>query len=102
MKKPLNRKTRKKRVWTRDSIIYLVICVLVFGGFLYTFIVQEKTLSDIRKQQAFYNEEIVIKEGELAEAEERAAHSSPDKFYEDKARDEGYIRDDETQFVVGN
>ena len=102
MKKPLNRKTRKKRVWTRDSIIYLVICVLVFGGFLYTFIVQEKTLSDIRKQQAFYNEEIVIKEGELAEAEERGAHSSSDKFDEDTARDEGYIRDDETQFVVGN
>ena len=102
MKKPLNRKTRKKRVWTRDSIIYLVICILVFGGFLYTFIVQEKTLLDIRKQQAYYNEEIVIKESELAEAEERAAHSSSDRFYEDKARDEGYIRDDETQFVVGN
>ena len=83
MKKPLNRKTQKKRVWTRDSIIYLVICILVFGGFLYTFIVQEKTLLDIRKQQAYYNEEIVIKEGELIEAEERAAHSSSDRFYED-------------------
>lgn len=102
MKKPLNRKTRKKRVWTRESIIYLVICILVFGGFLYTFIVQEKTLSDIRKQQAYYDEEIVIKEGELVEAEEKAAHSSSDRFYEDKARDEGYIREDETQFVVGN
>jgi hypothetical protein len=74
----------------------------VFGGFLYTFIVQEKTLSDIRKQQAYYDEEIVIKEGELVEAEEKAAHSSSDRFYEDKVRDEGYIRDDETQFVVGN
>ena len=29
-------------------------------------------------------------------------YSSTDEYYEEKARDEGYVRDDETVFIVGN
>ncbi len=102
MRKFFKRKTRKKRKLTRSSLIYMLIAILVFGGFLVAVIGQENTLSDIRKEQAFYEQENASKKEELAEAEKDEAYSSSDEFYENKARDEGYVREDEVQFVVGN
>ena len=41
-------------------------------------------------------------EKEYEVLKEKAKYNSTDEFYEDKARDEGYVREDETVFVVGN
>ena len=102
MKKLLKRKTRKKRKLTRNGLIYLLIGVFVFGGFLATVIGQEITLSDLRKEQAYFEKENAAKEAELEIAERDEAYSSSDEFYESKAYDEGYVREGEVQFVVGN
>ena len=51
---------------------------------------------------ARYQEETVLKQKEYDRLEEKAQYSSSDKFYEDKARDEGYVREDEIVFIVGN
>lgn len=102
MNKSLKRKTRKKRKLTRSRLIYLLVGVLVFGGFLVTVIGQEQDLSEIYKEQAYYEEANAAEKEKLEAAEKDEAYSSSDEFYENKARDEGYVREDETQFIVGN
>lgn len=102
MKKFLKRRTRKKRKLSRNSLIYMLVGILVFGGFLVACIGQGSTLSDIEKEQAYYEKENASLKEELEAAEVDEAYSSSDEFYENKARDEGYIREDEVQFIVGN
>ena len=102
MAKPLNRGNRKKRELNRNDFVLLAIFILVFGGFFYTLFAQQLSLADIRREQARCEEEIAAKKQQYEILEEKAKHSSSDEFYEEKARDEGYIRADETQFVVGN
>ena len=102
MEKRLKRRTRNRYKLTRNGLIYLLVGLFVFGGFLVTVIGQQIDLSEIYKEQAFYEKENASKKEALEEAELDEAYSSSDEFYEDKARDEGYIREGEVQFVVGN
>ena len=102
MKKPLKRKNRKKRELNRKDFLIMAAFVVVFGWFFLTLFSQQFNIADIRRQRAQYEEEIAAKKEQYEILEEKAKHSSSDDFYEEKARDEGYIREDETQFVVGN
>jgi len=102
VKKAVKLKVRKKRKYTRNNYISLILCILILGGFLYTLTAQQLRLMSIRREDARCKEEIALKEKELERLEEKAKFSSSDRFYEEKARDEGYVREDETLFVVGN
>ena len=96
------RKSQKRRNFSRRDCILLVTLILIIGGFLYTLAAQQLRLISIRRETARCEQEIALKEKEYERLEEKANYSSSDRFYEEKARDEGYIREDETQFVVGN
>ena len=102
MSKPFKHKKRKRNKLKRNDFIALAVCALVFGGFLCTVFGQEQNLSTIRKEQISLEEEIAIKKEQLRLLEEKEEKNSGDEFYEEKARDEGYVREDETLFVVGN
>ena len=102
MNKPSGSKKRRRVRLKRNDFIFLLICIFVFGGFLYTVFGQEKSLSDIRKNIADNEKRISVLEEEYKDLEETEAKNSGDEFYEEKARDEGYIREDEVLFVVGN
>ena len=102
MKRPLKHNTRKKRKLTRNNYITLAFCILVCGGFLCTLFSQGQTQARIRKELARVNEEIAVKKEQYELLEEKQERNSGDDFYEEKARDEGYVREDETLFVVGN
>ena len=67
-----------------------------------TLISQQIRLVSIRRETAQCREEIADKEKEYERLSEKAKYNSSDDFYERKARDEGYAREDETVFVVGN
>lgn len=102
MSKAAKQKVQKKRKFTRGDYLRVTICFLVIGGFLYTIAAQQLRLINIRKETARCEEQIAVKEKEYERLKEKAAYSSSDRFYEEKARDEGYVREDETVFVVGN
>lgn len=102
MGKVAKRKIHKKRKFTKSDFIRMTVCILIVGGFLYTLAAQQVRLISIRKETAQCKEEIALKEKEYKRLEEKANYSSSDKFYEEKARDEGYVLDDEILFVVGN
>ena len=93
-------KKRKKR--TRSDYIRLIVCFLVIGGFLYTLASQQLRLISIRRETAQCEKEIALQEKEYERLKKKAEYSSSDEFYEEKARDEGYVRDNETVFVIGN
>lgn len=93
---------QKQRRITRGGYIRLAVCVLIIGGFLYTVVAQQLRLISIRQETAQCKEEIALQEKEYERLKEKARYSSSDRFYEEKARDEGYVREDETLFVVGN
>ena len=95
-------KVHKKRKFTRGDYLRLAVCILIIGGFLYTLAAQQLRLISIRRETARCEEEIVLQEKEYERLKEKAAYSSSDRFYEEKARDEGYVREDETVFIVGN
>ena len=102
MSSAAKRKVHKKREYTRSGYLRVLISVLVIGGFLYTLTAQQFRLISIRKETARCNEEIALQEREYEKLKEKAAYSSSDRFYEEKARDEGYVRENETVFIVGN
>ena len=102
MSENARRISRKRRKFSRGDYIRLVTLILIIGGFLYTLAAQQLRLISIRRETARCEQEIALKEKEYERLEEKANYSSSDRFYEEKARDEGYIREDETQFVVGN
>ena len=102
MKKARTKSVRSKRKITRNDYIRIVLCVLVVGGFLYTLAVQQLRLIDIRRETAQCKKEIALQEKEYEKLKEKAEYSSSDKFYEEKARDEGYVLENETVFIVGN
>ena len=72
------------------------------AGFLYTLISQQITLANIRRETAECTKQIAVKEEEFSRLKERAEYNSTDEYYEQKARDEGYVREDETVFIIGN
>ncbi len=96
------KKVHKKREYTRGDYARVTISILIIGGFLYTLTAQQFRLVDIRKETARCREEIALQEKEYEKLKEKAAYSSSDRFYEEKARDEGYVREDETVFIIGN
>ena len=102
MSSAAKKKVHKKREFTRGDYFRLAVCILIIGGFLYTLAAQQFRLISIRRETAQCNEEIVLQEKEYERLKEKAAYSSSDRFYEEKARDEGYVREDETVFIVGN
>ena len=69
---------------------------------MYTLITQQIDLINIRRQTAQCTEEIEEQKALYEVYKGKAASNSTDEFYEEKARDEGYVRSDETVFVVGN
>ncbi len=102
MSKPSVRKKRRRIKLKRNDFIFLAVCILVFGGFLLTVFGQEKNLSGIRKDIAENEKQIATLKEEYELLEENEAKNSGDEFFEAKAREEGYIREDEVLFVVGN
>ena len=83
-------------------ILRFCILSLLVGSFLYTLVTQQINLVSIRKQTAQCRQEISEKKALYKMYKEKAESNSTDEFYEEKARDEGYVRSDETVFVVGN
>ena len=102
MSKAAKKTAQKKRKLTRSEYIRLAAFILIIGGFLYTLTAQQLRLISIRRETAKCEEEIALQEKEYERLKEKANYSSSDRFYEEKARDEGYVREDETLFVVGN
>lgn len=96
------KKGQRQRKLTRSDFIRLAAFILIIGGFLYTLTAQQLRLISIRRETAKCEEEIALQEKEYERLKEKANYSSSDRFYEEKARDEGYVREDETLFVVGN
>ena len=96
------KKGQRRRNLTRSDCIRLAAFILIIGGFLYTLAAQQLRLISIRRETAKCEEEIALQEKEYERLKEKANYSSSDRFYEEKARDEGYVREDETLFVVGN
>lgn len=97
-KKSVHRKKKK----TQSYYLKLAVCFLIIAGFLYTLVSQQLRLISIRQETAQCEREISSMEKEYDVLKEKAKYNSTDEFYEDKARDEGYVREDETLFVVGN
>ncbi len=93
---------RKQKKKTHSYYLRLTVCFLIIAGFLYTLVSQQLRLISIRRETAQCEREISTMEKEYDVLKEKAEYNSTDKFYEDKARDEGYVREDETVFVVGN
>ena len=93
---------RKQKKRTRSYYLRLTVCFLIIAGFLYTLVSQQLRLISIRRETAQCEREISAMEKEYDVLKEKAKYNSTDDFYEDKARDEGYVREDETVFVVGN
>ena len=92
----------KKKKRTRSYYLRVIAIFLIIGGFFYTLVSQQVRLVSIRRETAQCKEEIAMKEKEYVSLQEKAKYNSSDDFYERKARDEGYVREDETVFVVGN
>lgn len=92
---------RKRKRRPGDYIRMLIFAVLI-GGFLYTLTMQQIKLVNIRRDTAEYKKEIAVQNDKLSRLKEKAKHNSSDAYYEEKARDEGYVGKDETVFVVGN
>ncbi len=102
MESVARKRVHKKRKYTRNDYIFLAVCILISGSLLYVLTAQQFQFISIRKETARCNEEIVLQQKEYERLKEKAAYSSSDRFYEEKARDEGYVREDETLFIVGN
>ena len=102
MENTTKRSAKKRKKRTRSDYIRLIVCFLVIGGFLYTLASQQLRLISIRRETAQCEKEIALQEKEYERLKKKAEYSSSDEFYEEKARDEGYVRDSETVFVIGN
>ncbi len=93
---------KKNAASTKSYYIRLAVGLFVVGAFLFTMASSQLRIIDIRRETAQCREEIAQRREEYESLKEKAKYNSSEKFYEDKARDEGYIREDETLFVVGN
>ena len=93
-------KTQKNNA--RSKYIRIILCFLILGGFLYTLVGQQIRLASIRRETTRCEKEISKMEKEYERLSKKAQYSSSDEFYEEKARNEGYVREDETVFVIGN
>ncbi len=102
VKKTETKSFRKKRKFSKSDYIRIAVCSLIICGFLYTIISQQVRLANIRKETAQCQEELALKKKEYERFSEKAEHNGSDEFYEEKAREEGYVYENETVFVVVN
>ncbi|MEE0866894.1 MAG: septum formation initiator family protein [Clostridia bacterium] len=102
MRKAVKHKQGKSKGLKNTRVISIVIGIVLVCSFLYTLIGQQIRLIEIRREIAACEKEIDSKKKEQSVLKEKAEYSSSDKFYEDKARDEGYVREDEMVFVIEN
>ncbi len=96
------RKRREKKQRTRIDYIRIAVFGVVLIAVMYTLISQQLRIASIRKEKEQCNQQIAAKEKEYEKLSEKAEYSASDDFYEQKARDEGYVRSNETVFVVVN
>ncbi len=92
----------KRRRRTRADYVRIIIFCLVIGGFMCTLVSQQLRLISIRRETQRCEELISLKEKEYEKLSEKAEYSSSSEFYEEKARDEGYVGKNEKVFVIGN
>ena len=102
MKQVEKKTTRVRKKRTRADYIRMAIWGLVIGGFVFTLISQQIYLSDIHREDEQCKKQIAVRKDEYEDLSKKAEYNASDKFYEEKARDEGYVSPDETVFVVGN
>ena len=102
MQKAAKKTTVKEKKMHRNDLIRILVCCVLVCGFGYTMISQQIRISAIRSETEACEHEIAKQEQIYAELKEKAKDNSTDEFYEEKARDEGYVRSDETVFIVGN
>lgn len=88
---------KNKSYYTR-----IAICLVITIAFVCTLISQQVRLVSIRRETEECRKEIEAQKEEYSILKEKAKNNSSDDFYEKKARDEGYVREDETVFVIGN
>ncbi len=98
--KKFPRKKRRKR--TRREVLILVVFCCVIAGFLCKLVSQQMYLSEIRNEKKQCEQQIASLEEQKKTLEREAKYNSSDDYYEEKLRDEGYIRDDEIAFVIVN
>ena len=98
----LKKAARKRAKRSRNDYIRILVFCLLIGGFLYTLVSQQINLISIRRETAQCKKEIAVQKDKYSRLKEKAEYNSSDEYYEDKARDEGYVRSDETVFIVGN
>ncbi len=98
LKNRKNSENKKKRAY----YIRIGICLVIAIIFLCTLISQQVRLISIRRETKECNEEITKQKEEYSVLKEETKNNSSSDFYEEKARDEGYVREDETVFVIGN
>ncbi len=98
--KKTSHKKRKKR--TRADYLRLAVFCVIIGGFVCVLISQQLRLTEIRKETKQIESQTARQEERYEELEKKAQYSASKNFYEEKARDEGYVLDDEIVFVVGN
>ena len=102
MEKATKKASKKKKKLQRSDFLRIFLCCAVICGFMYTIISQQIRISAIRQETKQCLSEIEKQEQKYSQLKEKAKDNSTDKFYEEKARDEGYVRDSETVFIVGN
>lgn len=98
----VSKKSHKKRKRSRADYVRLIIFGVVICGFLYTLVSQQLRLTSIRREKEQCKQQIALQNKEYEKSKKEADYSSTDEFYEDKARAEGYVRPDETVFVIVN
>ena len=98
----MGKSAKRKRKRSRGDYIRILIFAVLIGGFLYTLTMQQIKLVSIRRETADTKKEIAVQKDKSARLDEKKKHNSSDEYYEEKARDEGYVGKDETVFVVGN
>lgn len=87
---------------TRANFIRMAVFAAVIVTFLCTFVSQQLRIAEIQRETKQCKSQIAMQKEEYDRLEKKAEYNSSEDFYEEKARDEGYVREDEIVFVVGN
>ena len=96
------KRPKRKRKLTRADFVRLTALCAVIVTFLYTFVSQQLRIAEIKRETKQCESQIAMQKEEYGRLEKKAEYNSSDEYYEEKARDEGYAREDEIVFVVGN
>ena len=102
MNKVVRKATGRNQKSRRKINISLVVLIVVVVGFLYTVVSLQSRLSDIREQREEFERKTALKQEEYDNLKQRKENNSTVEALEEKARDEGYVGEDETVFVVVN